>query len=65
MLISIMEIISFKNFYIRKSIQIYDEMMREKDYNKDYHVYKVIYLYINRHVVYMLFAITMKLKENV
>ena len=45
MLIYIMEIISFKKFYFRKSIQIYDEMMREKDYNKDYHVYKVIFIY--------------------
>ena len=38
--ISIMEIIS-NVITKRKSIQVYDEMMRDKDYDKNYHVYKV------------------------
>jgi len=39
-------------------------MMRDKDYNKDYHVYKVK-LFYTRLAVFMPFAIMMKQKENV
>ncbi len=56
--------LKFKNLkLIRKAIQIYEEMMREKDYDKNYHVYKVNYK--NRHAVYTHFARMKMRRESV